>query len=202
MSRSTASPSTRRSQTRRRKKRMSWFALNDDRPLCAFAGIWTNFNGDRGTKSKPVPGPHHARFPKWVKRRNVRCEPMSSALHLKADSRRTWRGGPLRATSELMHRSTSWAGGLPHLPRTTDIARVRLMTIDGIAHRRSAKSKQKGRPEGGPSLLGSFGFLSKQSREEKFASAQCVKLGLSEHKPIIVIQSNDHVTALLGAMGP
>jgi hypothetical protein len=35
-----------------------WFALNDDRPLFIFAGIWTTFNGDRGTKSKPVPGPH------------------------------------------------------------------------------------------------------------------------------------------------
>ena len=35
-----------------------WFALNDDRPLVAFAGIWTTFSGDRGTKSKPVPGPH------------------------------------------------------------------------------------------------------------------------------------------------
>jgi putative SOS response-associated peptidase YedK len=32
------------------------FALNDDRPLFVFAGIWTTFNGDRGTKSKP--GPH------------------------------------------------------------------------------------------------------------------------------------------------
>ncbi len=30
----------------------------DDRPLFAFAGIWTTFNGDRGTKSKPIPGPH------------------------------------------------------------------------------------------------------------------------------------------------
>jgi putative SOS response-associated peptidase YedK len=29
-----------------------------DRPLFAFAGIWTTFNGDRGTKSKPLPGPH------------------------------------------------------------------------------------------------------------------------------------------------
>jgi hypothetical protein len=27
-----------------------WFALNDDRPLFAFAGIWTDFKGDRGTK--------------------------------------------------------------------------------------------------------------------------------------------------------
>jgi putative SOS response-associated peptidase YedK len=33
-----------------------WFALNDDRPLFSFAGIWATFNGDRGTK--PVPGPH------------------------------------------------------------------------------------------------------------------------------------------------
>ena len=31
---------------------------NDDRPLFAFAGIWTEFRGDRGTKSKPISGPH------------------------------------------------------------------------------------------------------------------------------------------------
>ncbi len=41
-----------------KKKDVVWFALNDDRPLFAFAGIWTTFNGDRGTKSKPVSGPH------------------------------------------------------------------------------------------------------------------------------------------------
>jgi putative SOS response-associated peptidase YedK len=41
-----------------KKKDVVWFALNDDRPLFAFAGIWTTFSGDRGTKSKPVPGPH------------------------------------------------------------------------------------------------------------------------------------------------
>ena len=41
-----------------KKKDVVWFALNEDRPLFAFAGIWTTFNGDRGTKSKPVPGPH------------------------------------------------------------------------------------------------------------------------------------------------
>jgi hypothetical protein len=34
-------------------------------PVCiastraAFAGIWTTFNGDRGTKSKPIPRPHN-----------------------------------------------------------------------------------------------------------------------------------------------
>ena len=41
-----------------KKKDVVWFALDEDRPLFAFAGIWTTFNGDRGTKSKPIPGPH------------------------------------------------------------------------------------------------------------------------------------------------
>ena len=48
---STANPET-------GKKDVVWFALNEDRPLFAFAGIWTMFDGDRGTKSKPIPGPH------------------------------------------------------------------------------------------------------------------------------------------------
>jgi putative SOS response-associated peptidase YedK len=42
-----------------KKKDVVWFAINDDRPLTCFAGIWTEFKGDRGTKSKPVPGPHN-----------------------------------------------------------------------------------------------------------------------------------------------
>jgi putative SOS response-associated peptidase YedK len=40
------------------KKDVVWFALNDDRPLFAFAGVWTEFKGERGTKSKPIPRPH------------------------------------------------------------------------------------------------------------------------------------------------
>ncbi|MEZ0081476.1 SOS response-associated peptidase [Bradyrhizobium japonicum] len=40
------------------KKDIVWFALNENRPLFAFAGIWTEFKGDRGPKSKPVSGPH------------------------------------------------------------------------------------------------------------------------------------------------
>jgi putative SOS response-associated peptidase YedK len=43
-----------------KKKDVVWFAINVDRPLTCFAGIWTDFNGDRGTKSKPIPGPHQA----------------------------------------------------------------------------------------------------------------------------------------------
>ena len=41
-----------------KKKDVVWFAMDETRPLFAFAGIWTTFKGDRGTKSKPVPGPH------------------------------------------------------------------------------------------------------------------------------------------------
>jgi len=41
-----------------KKKDVVWFALDHDRPLTSFGGIWTEFKGDRGTKSKPVPGPH------------------------------------------------------------------------------------------------------------------------------------------------
>ncbi len=40
------------------KKDIVWFARSEARPLFCFAGIWTEFRGDRGTKSKPIPGPH------------------------------------------------------------------------------------------------------------------------------------------------
>ncbi len=35
-----------------------WFALSDDRPLFAFAGLWTPWRGVRGPKSAPVDGKH------------------------------------------------------------------------------------------------------------------------------------------------
>jgi putative SOS response-associated peptidase YedK len=57
-----------------KKKDVVWFALDDDRPLFAFAGIWTEFRGDRGTKSKPVPGPHlvYGRRTRWSSRSTPR----------------------------------------------------------------------------------------------------------------------------------
>jgi putative SOS response-associated peptidase YedK len=36
----------------------TWFALGDDRPLFAFAGIWCRWHGTRGTKKIPVEGEH------------------------------------------------------------------------------------------------------------------------------------------------
>ncbi|MDE8344864.1 MAG: SOS response-associated peptidase [Acidocella sp.] len=40
------------------KKTPVWFALNESRPLFAFAGIWTVWHGKRGTKADPVEGEH------------------------------------------------------------------------------------------------------------------------------------------------
>jgi putative SOS response-associated peptidase YedK len=40
------------------RKTPTWFALNDDRPLAFFAGIWTAWHGKRGTKANPVEGEH------------------------------------------------------------------------------------------------------------------------------------------------
>jgi putative SOS response-associated peptidase YedK len=38
------------------RKTPTWFALDEDRPLAFFAGIWTRWHGKRGIKSNPVEG--------------------------------------------------------------------------------------------------------------------------------------------------
>ncbi|SFB48078.1 SOS response associated peptidase (SRAP) [Rhizobium sp. NFR07] len=35
-----------------------WFAINEDRPLAFFAGIWTEWNGTRGSMKTPREGLH------------------------------------------------------------------------------------------------------------------------------------------------
>src|ERR1700748_1809132 len=40
------------------KKIWTWFALGDDRPLFAFAGLWCTWRGVRGTKKAPDEGEH------------------------------------------------------------------------------------------------------------------------------------------------
>lgn len=40
------------------RKDIVWFALDTDRPLACFAGIWTPFTGARGTKKDPVVANH------------------------------------------------------------------------------------------------------------------------------------------------
>ena len=43
-----------------KKKDVVWFALNEDRMLTAFAGIWTEFKGDRAA-------PSQSQFPDRIK---------------------------------------------------------------------------------------------------------------------------------------
>jgi putative SOS response-associated peptidase YedK len=40
------------------RKTPIWFAIAEDRPLFAFAGLWTRWHGVRGPKSAPVEGKH------------------------------------------------------------------------------------------------------------------------------------------------
>lgn len=40
------------------RKIPTWFAANHDRPLLAFAGIWTEWSGTRGSTSEPIEGLH------------------------------------------------------------------------------------------------------------------------------------------------
>jgi putative SOS response-associated peptidase YedK len=40
------------------KKTPTWFSFSAVRPLSVFAGIWTKWNGTRGTKAHPVEGEH------------------------------------------------------------------------------------------------------------------------------------------------
>ena len=40
------------------RKTPTWFALDETRPLAVCAGIWTTWNGARGTKANPVEGVH------------------------------------------------------------------------------------------------------------------------------------------------
>ena len=42
----------------RHGKRPTWFALAEDRPLFAFAGLWRPWTGTRGTKAAPAEGEH------------------------------------------------------------------------------------------------------------------------------------------------
>ena len=40
------------------RKTKRWFAINDNRPLAFFAGIWTDWEGERGSVKNPRPGDH------------------------------------------------------------------------------------------------------------------------------------------------
>ena len=41
------------------KKTKRWFAIDADKPLAVFAGIWTDWTGERGSTKNPRPGEHN-----------------------------------------------------------------------------------------------------------------------------------------------
>lgn len=40
------------------KKTKRWFAINEERPLAFFAGVWTSWHGERGSSKNPRLGEH------------------------------------------------------------------------------------------------------------------------------------------------
>jgi hypothetical protein len=74
-----------------KKKDVVWFALNEYRPLFAFGGMWTTFNGDRGTKL-------------WRDRSPPRCQPHPSfRIQAQGITR-----GPFRVGANCRLRLTSY----------------------------------------------------------------------------------------------
>jgi hypothetical protein len=108
-----------------KKKDVVWFALNDDRPLAAFAGIWTEFKGGRGTKSKPVPGPHNV-YGFLTTSPNAIVEP----IHPKAArySRTAW------DASFAFGHAIGWSPGIRFFLSTS--ALIRLASIENASRAR------------------------------------------------------------------
>src|SRR5881227_4445786 len=94
------------------KKTPKWFALDEARPLVAFAGIWTEWSGVRGTKANPIEGRHLLWLPN--DRTERRCRPDTSESD--AGDLDHWRrvggvdasslGGSLHASATIARRRT------------------------------------------------------------------------------------------------
>jgi putative SOS response-associated peptidase YedK len=86
-----------------KKKDIVWFALSPDRPLFAFAGIWTEWTGKRGpAKSPTVDGPHLA-YAFLTTQANVVVEPIHAKampVILHQDDWETWLNGAGRRRHE------------------------------------------------------------------------------------------------------
>jgi len=82
----------------------TWFARDDSRPLMFFAGIWREWEGDRGTRSAPDVGTHLV-----FSFLTTDASPDVKAIHpdatpvllLNEDARSRWMNAPWEAAREL-----------------------------------------------------------------------------------------------------
>jgi putative SOS response-associated peptidase YedK len=86
------------------KKLWAWFALSEDLPLFAFAGIWTGWRGTRGTKKAPVEG-RHTLYAFLTTQANAVVAPVHSkampVLLTTADEQAAWLSAPLEEALKL-----------------------------------------------------------------------------------------------------
>lgn len=75
------------------KKDIVWFSIDNSRPLFAFAGIWTEWDGERGPKSKPTVSGKHLAYAFLTTEPNAVVKPIhpkAMPVILKQDDWDTW----------------------------------------------------------------------------------------------------------------
>jgi putative SOS response-associated peptidase YedK len=86
------------------RKRWAWFALDEDLPLFAFAGIWASWHGTRGTKKNPVEG-RHTLYAFLTTQANAVVAPVHSkampVLLTTPDEQAAWLSAPLEEALKL-----------------------------------------------------------------------------------------------------
>ena len=82
----------------------TWFAQDESRPLMFFAGIWREWEGDRGTKANPAPGKHLV-FSFLTTDASPDVAPIhpdaTPVLLLEQDARERWMNAPWEIAREL-----------------------------------------------------------------------------------------------------
>lgn len=87
-----------------KKKDIVWFALAPDRPLFAFAGIWTLWTGSRGPAKNPIVSGEHLAFAFLTTAPNAVVAPIhpkAMPVILRPEDWETWLTAPLPEAARL-----------------------------------------------------------------------------------------------------